>query len=401
VDLNTISREALYDLVWAEPVSVISLRLGISDVWLKKCCMKAGVSVPDRGYWAKVRAGRAVVRQALPPRAPGTPTEVTISSGLNRSRWPSDPETELAAPPPVEPVFAEPIEAVTERIDKSLGKVRFLRDLTSPHNLIRHALEEDVLRRLKPSDAPHRLRYSEPLFDAPFEQRRLRILNSLFLAVTHAGHRPWMNDPQARNVGVTVGSQQISFALDHLKAKSERNGRAQAPREAHEVLRLEIPATDESWADTADARIEDRLRDITLRLIVAGEIRYRANAHSAYERACRARAAMERKISEQRAEAARIAHEKAIKAEAEQRNVLLRMAADHRAAKDIRAFVDAAVETLGGSDPAKAKTVNAWATWALGVADRTDPLGRLHIAEDGTAAVGGFERPRSEVAADS
>jgi hypothetical protein len=57
VGLTTISREALYDLVWAEPVRSIAQRMGISDVWLKKCCAQAIVPVPDRGYWAKLRAG--------------------------------------------------------------------------------------------------------------------------------------------------------------------------------------------------------------------------------------------------------------------------------------------------------------------------------------------------------
>ncbi len=54
--LTTISREALYDLVSTEPVRTIAQRMGVSDVWLKKCCSRADIPVPDRGYWAKLRA---------------------------------------------------------------------------------------------------------------------------------------------------------------------------------------------------------------------------------------------------------------------------------------------------------------------------------------------------------
>jgi hypothetical protein len=97
-------------------------------------------------------------------------------------------------------------------------------------------------------------------------------LNSLFLALAKAGHQPWLNEPQARNVGVTVGSQRISFALDHPKARTEASGRVQAPREAYEILRLDISATGDSWADDDSARIEDRLREIVVKLIVAGEV---------------------------------------------------------------------------------------------------------------------------------
>jgi hypothetical protein len=66
--LTTISREELYKLVWIEPVRTIAQRMGVSDVWLKKCCSKADIPVPDRGYWAKLRADKTVVRQKLRPR---------------------------------------------------------------------------------------------------------------------------------------------------------------------------------------------------------------------------------------------------------------------------------------------------------------------------------------------
>jgi len=371
-------------------VRTIAQRMGVSDVWLKKCCAKADIPVPERGYWAKLRANKKVVRQKLPPRSPGMAPDVTIGAGPRPYPWPRNPEAELAAPPPTEPTFAEPIEAVTARVDQSLGKVRFVRDLGSAHSLIRHLLDEDALRRLKPSDAPYRLRYSEPLFDSPFERRRLRILNNLFLALTKAGHQPSLGE-QARNVGVTVGSQKISFTLDHPRARTQANGRIQTPHEAYETLRLEIPATGDSWADDDSGRIEDRLREIILKLIVAGEVQYRANAHTVYENACRRRAEMERRLVEQRGEADRLAREKAIKAEAEQRKMLLRMAADHRAAQDIRAFVNAAIAAFGPDNAQESPTAE-WVSWALRVADQIDPIGRLQIAEDGTAA----EKPGAE-----
>jgi len=269
-----------------------------------------------------------------------------------------------------------------------------VRDLGSAHKLIRHLLDEDALRRLKPSDAAYRLRYSEPFFDSPFERRRLRILNNLFLALIKAGHQPWLGE-QARNVGVTVGSQKISFTLDHPRARTQANGRIQAPHEAYEILRLEISASGDSWEDDDSGRIEDRLREIVLKLIVAGEVQYRASAHTAYENARRRRAEMERRLAEQRAEAARLAREKAAKAEAEQRKTLLRMAADHRAAQDIRASVKAAI-TAFSPEKAEESLVAGWAAWALGVADQIDPVGRLQITEDGPSIENPAVAPEAE-----
>ncbi|MEQ1863617.1 MAG: hypothetical protein ABL996_03080 [Micropepsaceae bacterium] len=381
--MTTISREALYDLVWADPMRTIAQRMGVSDVWLKKCCAKADIPVPDRGYWAKLRADKKVVRQNLPLRSPGMATEVTIATGVRSYPWPANPENEPATPPPIEPTFPEPIEAVAARVDQSLGRVRFVRDFGSAHSSIRHLLDEDELRRLKPSDAPYRLRYSEPFFDSPFERRRLRILNNLFLALSNASHQPWLGD-QARNVGVTVGSQRVSFTLDHPKARTQATGRIQTPHEAYEILRLEISITGDSWTDDESGRVENRIGEIVLKLIVAGEVQYRANARRAYENAYRRRAEMEHRLTEQRAEEARLAREKTLKAEAERRRTLRRMAADHRAAQDIRAFVKA---TMAVFDPGKAmeKEATDWVAWALGVADQIDPVGRHQIAEDGTS----------------
>jgi hypothetical protein len=61
-----VSREALYDEVWTDAVTVVAPRYGLSDVGLVKICKKLGVPVPPRGYWAKVKAGRPTRKVPLP-----------------------------------------------------------------------------------------------------------------------------------------------------------------------------------------------------------------------------------------------------------------------------------------------------------------------------------------------
>jgi len=64
--LHTLTREALYKLVWSEPTRTLSKRLGISDVGLAKVCSRANIPTPDRGYWARVAAGHECVKTPLP-----------------------------------------------------------------------------------------------------------------------------------------------------------------------------------------------------------------------------------------------------------------------------------------------------------------------------------------------
>jgi hypothetical protein len=91
---------------------------------------------------------------------------------------------------------------------------------------------------------------------------------------------------------------------------------------------------------------------------------------------------MEHRLANQRAEAERLAQEEAIQAEAEQRKRLLQMARDHRTAQDIRAFVNDVIRAFDQA-PANGVSTN-WISWALGIADRLDPVGQIQVSGDGT-----------------
>ena len=58
--LHELTRRAIYDLVWSSPMTKIAEDLGISDVGLKKICLKHRIPTPTRGYWAKKQAGKPV-----------------------------------------------------------------------------------------------------------------------------------------------------------------------------------------------------------------------------------------------------------------------------------------------------------------------------------------------------
>ncbi len=59
-----LTRKALYDLVWSEPMMTPSARVGIPDVALKKTCARAGIPTPECGHWARKDVGKETFRQS-------------------------------------------------------------------------------------------------------------------------------------------------------------------------------------------------------------------------------------------------------------------------------------------------------------------------------------------------
>ncbi|WP_290810680.1 hypothetical protein [Ferrovibrio sp.] len=73
-----MTRQELYELVWASPISKLAEKFGMSDRGIAKICAKAEVPVPERGYWARVQAGQTAAKSPLPAPTAATPERVTI-----------------------------------------------------------------------------------------------------------------------------------------------------------------------------------------------------------------------------------------------------------------------------------------------------------------------------------
>ncbi len=66
-----LTREELYELVWERPISRLAKSFGLSDVGLRKICVKHDIPTPPLGYWAKLSHGKKVRRLPLPDKAEG------------------------------------------------------------------------------------------------------------------------------------------------------------------------------------------------------------------------------------------------------------------------------------------------------------------------------------------
>lgn len=86
--LAAMSRQALYDLVWTRPLSLVAKENGLSANGLSKICDRLLIPYPSRGHWAKARTGRSAARPALPPAPEGHDHRIVLSGDRSRSRRP-------------------------------------------------------------------------------------------------------------------------------------------------------------------------------------------------------------------------------------------------------------------------------------------------------------------------
>lgn len=70
-----VSREQLYEEVWAEPMGKVGWRYDVSGSFIARVCDRLNVPRPPMGYWAKLAVGKAPVRPPLPPARPGDEIE--------------------------------------------------------------------------------------------------------------------------------------------------------------------------------------------------------------------------------------------------------------------------------------------------------------------------------------
>lgn len=60
------NRDILYAEVWENPPSIVAKKYGTTDWSIWSMCKRMDVPLPDRGYWAKVRAGKPIEKAPLP-----------------------------------------------------------------------------------------------------------------------------------------------------------------------------------------------------------------------------------------------------------------------------------------------------------------------------------------------
>lgn len=164
---RSVDRAALYDEVWAEPMTTVAARYGVSSSFLARICERLNIPRPQRGYWAQLKVGKEPPKPAPPDARPGDPLEWSRGGKLPR----------IARAPP-KPLLA------------THSKTRPRAARSTCHELLRDAREHfEVAKELDGGYLrPAKRRIVDVFVSKDSLNRALDTANSLFLALEDAGH---------------------------------------------------------------------------------------------------------------------------------------------------------------------------------------------------------------------
>lgn len=360
----TLTRQELYDRVWAEPVDTLAKEFGLSNAGLGKACRRRNIPVPPRGYWARKAAGHKMRQLPLPPSKNGD--ETVILQGSPRPA----PSTE-AASHALHPLIA--FEMQPE------NKIVVPEDLRIRHQAITQTKEYWAAQ--KRGEVQYGDNNKLPRLNIRVSKealpRAFRLLQALFAALETRGHR----------AAATTEGKTILTVLDepfevNLREPSKQVRHVPTAKELADakkyswsrpapydlvstgtlVLNIEnVWGVRHTWKDGKTHRLEDVLNDVIVGLL---EGAFQKKAQREEQERARLRA---EEIERQR-ETAR----QRFRQERARVRRFDRLKAACREHEDLLAFLEQLRSSIGAVE--EQSEIAQWLVWATGYVSQVNPL---------------------------
>lgn len=304
----------------------------------------------------------------------------TVTPGAGRSdsysyrQW---NDTELLGPLPERPTFTPDLDTLRADCLKQVAKVTVPRDLSRAHHAIAKILATDEQRRIAQLGRGYVSSWDAPRFTSPFEQRRLRVLSALMMALARAGASVRLSGRNARNIYVTVHDTGFALRLDDEAGVSKEADEYEPPKTvAGSAMFLAIPSGHGAapvirWGDDETGKLESKLRSAVAEIFVHAEASYRSTCEHRHRWRIESRADRLNEIYKARLKAEQAERERLERVKQDRVARLLGEAEAFQKAEIIRAYV-ATVRDRPSSQTTD--EVANWAAWALDVAASIDPV---------------------------
>jgi hypothetical protein len=206
------------------------------------------------------------------------------------------------------------------------------------------------------------------------------VLNTLVLAAGLMNGKSAISDREARSIHFSFYQRQVGIRLDRLKRSKRRGCEANSADPDETQLSLSIlmsPGSENiriSWQDDEQGKVETRVTEIAIQIILSAELQYREGAMRSYEWRVQRKAELEEENRERKRQAERAERERQKRLEHARIDRLLKSAAAFQQAGAIRKYVEAIRATKTDDAACSQEELERWSRWALAEAERIDPV---------------------------
>jgi hypothetical protein len=376
----SLTREQLYDLVWAEPMTKVAEELGISDVMLAKICRQKDVPRLPRGYWANLDSSkkrRNYVKPLLPDLRLGVSdfNDLVIAEYAQREAARTDrfdwDNLDAPIPDPPKPPEESQEEAVA-RLAKKLPEIPEPGSFKTLHPIAQKIFNSDRnMSRFRDQSI-----FDPPGYGAEDGKRLLEALNGTLWTFHRLGFKPTVNGRVHFRTHIRFAGDRKDFVFFLMKGDKKDEAKRSKKTSA---LKICFAWESEMWHarrertyQTYDHFTADNIRNLVLGLLTRKEHDYRERVVDRYTSSKSHHQELIKEAERKRLQA--IALERArIVALLNKRLELLADAGkrihDSDRIRELVAVFDAkakaADQEIAGFD--------AWSRWALQHADDIDP----------------------------
>jgi hypothetical protein len=216
---RTLTRERLYALIWETPMTKLAKTFGLSDVGLRKICVKHDIPTPPPGYWARLAHGKPVRKPSLPRAEDGADTIHLIArTGPLMPPVVAQQQDAALAKETQHPKIAVPAERPATFHPVAIATAKGLHAAKTDYEGFKHAqAREGVAVSLAPTSI----------------DRALRIIDAFARAAEARGHRLTASEG---GVDIIVDDVPVSWRVYEVKGRAahqptEKERKEQARRE--------------------------------------------------------------------------------------------------------------------------------------------------------------------------
>lgn len=361
-----LTREELHKLVWTRPMRDLAAEFGVSDVGLKKICLRHDVEPPKQGHWQRVAAGDEIDPPALSKRGDAPLIDIYGADPVLQPKLPPEERARLDELLERETLPEHRIKLGAElgRMHPMTKRIRQALKASSPDKYGCLRCDEADLPsvRIMPGTMPRALALMDALVRAA-EARRFRWIEG-------ARKGNWDRSASLEIEGVrhAIGLHETTRRQIHRLTPQEREDAKRGYRYGFpqydfigtNQLSFRPHHWDDYVRDTATKQLELRLNDL-FAILINRAFREREERRQRELQAKRAAA-----YAAQQAELARLQ-----KIRAGARETLFAAANDWKRAQELRAFITA-VEAKFTAEEKRA--LSQWIDWARRETVALDPL---------------------------